>query len=73
MDSHRRSIVKALTYRFLGLLVTSSVAWFITGKVEFAAKIGILDFILKIFSFYIHERLWLRSSFGKLKDPDYQI
>ncbi len=40
---------------------------------ELAAQIGILDTVIKIGAFYVHERFWNRLNFGKLKPPEYQI
>jgi uncharacterized membrane protein len=30
----------------------------VTGSISFGLKIGLADFVIKIFSFYAHERLW---------------
>ena len=73
MESHYRSIVKAITWRAGGTVVTFAVAWFITGNLSFSAKIGLLDTIVKIGVFYFHERLWNRLNFGRSKPPEYQI
>lgn len=73
MESHYRSIIKAITWRAGGTVVTFSVAWFITGNLNFSAKIGALDTIVKIGVFYFHERLWNRLNFGRSKPPEYQI
>jgi len=73
MESHCRSIVKAMTWRVIATVVTTTVAWLVTRQVDFAAKIGVLDAIVKIGAFYAHERLWNRLSFGKLKRPEYEI
>ena len=54
-------------------MVTCFVAWFLTENIELAARIGILDTLVKIGAFYVHERLWNRLKFGKLKPPEYQI
>ncbi len=73
MESHYRSIVKAITWRAGGTVVTFTVAWIITGDVSLSAGIGILDTVVKIGAFYLHERLWNRVKFGKLKRPEYEI
>ncbi len=73
LESHFRSIVKAITWRAGGTIVTFAVAWFITRQLDFAAKIGLLDTVLKIGAFYGHERMWNRLKFGKKKPPEYQI
>jgi uncharacterized membrane protein len=73
VETHFRSIVKAITWRAGGTFVTVIVAWLVTGELELAAQIGLLDTVIKIGAFYAHERVWNRLSFGKVKQPDYQI
>lgn len=73
MESHIRSIVKALSWRLIATLVTFLVAWVFTGTVELAMKIGVLDTLIKLAVYYLHERTWIRVRFGKLHQPDYQI
>ena len=73
MESHFRSIAKALTWRAGGTVVTFAIAWILTRRFELAAQIGILDTVVKIGAFYAHERLWNRLQFGKQKPPEYQI
>jgi len=73
LESHYRSIVKAITWRTGGTIVTFAVAWIITGNISLSAGIGILDTVIKIGAYYLHERLWIRVKFGKLKRPEYEI
>ena len=68
-----RSIVKAVTWRAGGTVVTFMVVWIVAGELSLAAQIGILDTAIKIGVFYAHERFWNRLSFGKQKPPEYQI
>lgn len=73
MESHYRSIAKAITWRAGGTVVTFAVAWIFTGNASLSAGIGLLDTVIKVGAFYVHERIWNRVSFGKLKPPEYQI
>jgi len=73
MESHSRSIVKAVTWRAGGTVVTSLIAWMITGEAALSIGIGLLDSLVKVGAFYLHERIWNRLSFGKLDPPEYQI
>lgn len=73
MESHFRSIIKAVTWRAGGTVVTFAVAWILTRKFELAAQIGLLDTTIKLAAFYVHERMWMKINFGKLKPPEYQI
>ncbi len=73
METHARSIIKAVSYRLMGSMVTFAVVLVATRKIDLAAGIGVLDTILKIGAFYFHERLWHKINFGKIKPPDYEI
>ena len=73
IDTHRRSIVKALSWRVLAAIITTSIVWGVTGKLAFAATIGALDTLLKLAVYYAHERAWNRSDFGRVKSSEYQI
>ncbi len=73
MESHVRTITKALSWRFIATLVTFTVAWLVTGKLTFAVEIGVADTLIKLGAYYFHERLWIRVKFGKLRKPEYEI
>lgn len=73
VESHIRSMAKAITWRAGGTVVTFAIVWIMTRRLELAAQIGLLDTTIKIGAFYIHERIWNRVSFGKSKPPEYQI
>ncbi|MFH1742502.1 MAG: DUF2061 domain-containing protein [bacterium] len=73
METHRRSLMKSLSWRVVATVVTACAAWFITGEQESAAKIAALDTLAKIGIYYAHERFWIRIPFGRPKPPDYQI
>ena len=75
MDSHARSAIKAVSWRVLALLITFSVSWILTRQFELAATIGAVDSLIKIVTYYGHERIWNRIKFGQIKllDLDYEI
>ena len=73
MESTRRSIVKALSWRVLATFITASLAYVITGELNVAAKIGLADTMIKLVVYIGHERLWNRISFGRQHQPEYHI
>lgn len=73
METHVRTIIKSLTWRAAGLLITVTAAWIITRKVEIAASIGVVDTAVKVVAFYLHERMWLKVRFGRLVKADFEI
>ena len=75
MESHRRSILKAVTWRLFATLVTTLVVYLFTKEVALALGVGLADTAIKIVAYYTHERLWDRMNFGrrrKIKE-DYVI
>ncbi len=75
MESHKRSILKAVTWRVLATLVTILVVYFVTKKVALALGVGFVDAAIKMFVYYAHERVWDRTRFGRRKGikEDYTI
>jgi uncharacterized membrane protein len=65
MESHARSLVKAVSWRICGTAVTFALAWIVTRKLPTAAIIGAADAVTKVGAFYLHERVWQRIAFGK--------
>jgi uncharacterized membrane protein len=68
MEQRRRAIVKSLSWRFFATIITTLVAYGITGQLTFALEIGLLDTSIKLFMYYFHERAWLRVPFGLPSD-----
>ena len=74
MDSHRRSIAKALSWRILATVITSGIVFAITGKGDFAATVGLADTTVKFLVYFGHERVWNRIPYGReQKQPEYFI
>lgn len=64
-DSRSRSLIKALSWRVTAFAVTVSIVWVATGEARFAAGVGIADALFKISLYYLHERAWNRSTYGR--------
>ena len=75
METHARSIAKAVSYRILGSSCTGLIAYILTGKGALFFEAGALDMVLKIGAYFIHERIWDRVSFGRkpVPPPEYEI
>jgi len=57
-ESHLRSVLKGFTWRILATTTTIAIAYAITGEVGTALSIGAIEFVGKIFIYYLHERIW---------------
>lgn len=70
-----RSLVKTISWRTLGTIDTIFISWIIVGDINFAVSIGGVELFTKMILYYFHERLWLRSKFGMVKESpiEYEI
>ncbi len=57
-ESHLRSLAKAFSWRIVATLTTAIIAYVVTGELGTAATIGGIEFLLKFFIYYAHERAW---------------
>jgi uncharacterized membrane protein len=73
MDSHTRSLAKAVSYRLLGSLATALIFFLLTGKPALAMGAGGLDMVVKLALYFVHERIWNHIGFGRAKPPEYEI
>ena len=73
METRQRSIVKALSWRVLAAIITTLVVLVMTGKAEFAAKVGAIDTAIKLLIYFMHERVWNKINYGRIETPDYEV
>jgi uncharacterized membrane protein len=61
---HRRSFVKAVSWRTVGSIDTFLISWFITGQVHLGAFIAGTEVLTKLALYYFHERAWAHVKWG---------
>ena len=73
-ELRRRSIVKSISWRVFAAIITSCVVYVITGKGDFAAKVGLIDTAVKLLIYFLHERVWDKINYGRVPPaPDYEV
>ena len=65
-ESPLRSAVKGVTWRLVATFTTILIVYFITGEQAKALQIGAIEFVAKFVVYYLHERAWVRISFGQV-------
>ena len=75
-ESPLRSAAKGFTWRLVATFTTILIVYFYTGEQTKALQIGAIEFVTKFFVYYIHERAWIRISFGQCQaetaeNPDF--
>ena len=62
MRISKRHLLKTISWRCLGTLDTLILSWLISGDIFVGVKISSVEIITKMILYYIHERLWFKSS-----------
>ncbi len=65
MVSKKRSLAKSITWRLIAIFVTFAVGFVMTGDWGFAASLSLVSNLINFMLYYIHERFWLKISWGK--------
>ena len=64
METHKRSIVKSITFRIIATITTLVVVWFFTKDIAISAGLTITENLLKMILYYFHERAWTGVAWG---------
>lgn len=74
MDSKRRSVAKAISWRILATIITTLVVYWSTGELKFAMEIGLIDTTVKLGVYFLHERTWNKVEYGRnIAKVEYEI
>ncbi|MEN9920499.1 MAG: hypothetical protein RL538_392 [Candidatus Parcubacteria bacterium] len=71
-ETHKRSIIKGISWRFIASMTTMVVVFIMTGDLTLVASVGVIDVVAKVFFYYIHERTWGKIRWGVL-GPEPQL
>jgi len=64
-EEHKRSALKAISWRIIATSTTMSLVYILTGQLELTAGVGIGELALKMIFYFLHERGWNRVTFGR--------
>jgi adenylylsulfate kinase len=68
MEKRSRSLVKAISWRIVATVTTTTMVYLFTKNLTLSASIGALEQV-KIIVYYLHERLWNMLNFGREIPP----
>ena len=72
MIKKSRSLTKTFSWRIFASCITVIVVWSVTGDLKMGSKVGVVDFAVKLFAYYGHERIWANIKWGR-GDQDSQV
>lgn len=56
----KRHLLKTITYRIIGTLITILTAYFFGATIEVSTLLGVGELTLKPIVYFIHERVWFK-------------
>lgn len=65
MEKPIRSVAKAISWRIVASLTTIFLAFIFTRNLVLSGTIGFSELLLKPLIYFIHERVWNLSDFGR--------
>ena len=68
-SSRRRHLAKTVTWRIIASATTFSFVYIVFGDIKAASGIMVMESILKMVLYYLHERAWFRyGNIGRTED-----
>ena len=65
-ESYKRSVAKALSWRFIASGATFIISLFVSADLSVAGTIAAIQFVANIILYFIHERIWNKVSWGRV-------
>lgn len=66
MDSKKRSWMKSITWRLVGIIVLGLISYWSTGNLKEMTQITLLFNGIRLILYYYHERVWNRIDYGRI-------
>ena len=67
METHVRSVAKAVSWRVVATLTTVLLVFVFTGNLLVSGGVGLTELLSKLLIYYVHERVWNAIGFGRIK------
>ena len=68
-ETSKRTLIKALTWQFMGLLVMAAVGYVVTGSLIEAGGFSLALQAFSLVCYILHERVWGRIGWGLQASP----
>lgn len=65
IETSKRSLMKAISWRIIGTIDTFIISWIISGKAIIAGSIASIEVLTKVSIYWMHERAWNKLNWGK--------
>jgi len=72
-ETNKRSIVKGISWRVIATTTTILIVYFFFDRLDLAIAAGMIETVLKIGLYWVHERAWFKIRWGKKKIEPFNL
>ncbi len=72
-ETNIRSVVKGISWRAVATTTTVLIIYFFFGRLDLAISAGIIETVLKVGLYWVHERVWQKLRWGKKKIEPFNL
>lgn len=65
METNKRSLLKTITWRLTGSGATFLISLIISGNINLAGTIAVIQLVANTLLYYVHERIWNKIKWGR--------
>ena len=72
-ETNKRSIVKGISWRVVATTTTIAIVYFFFDRLDLAIAAGMIETVLKVGLYWLHERAWFKVRWGKKKIEPFNL
>ena len=72
-ETNKRSLVKGVSWRVVATTTTMVIVYVFFGRLDLAIATGLLESVLKIGLFWLHEKAWFKVRWGKKRIEPFNL
>jgi adenylylsulfate kinase len=72
-ETNKRSVAKGISWRFVATTTTIIIVYIFFGRLDLAIAAGMIETVLKIALYWLHERAWFKIRWGRKKIEPFNL
>ncbi|MEA3521896.1 MAG: adenylyl-sulfate kinase, partial [Campylobacterota bacterium] len=72
-ETNQRSIVKGISWRVVATTTTIAIVYFFFDRLDLAIAAGMIETVLKVALYWLHERAWFKVRWGRKKIKPFNL
>lgn len=72
-ETNKRSLAKGVTWRLIATTTTMVIVYVFFGRLDLAIATGVIESVLKIGLFWMHEKAWFKVRWGKKRIEPFNL